>query len=102
LVNPGAWEIPNNGQADRCIEGRDILNNIPCDTEFISNELYNQFIGPNTIPSQTEPAIYAMVRITRHFLFKTNTNYPRTFVNSKMMTMIHHGDLQDKKTWFSL
>lgn len=65
LVNPGAWEIPNNGIADRCIEGRDKINNIPCDESLDSvaagGNIYYQFIGPTVTPSQTEKAITAMV-----------------------------------------
>jgi len=62
LVNPGAWEIPDNGQADRCIEGRDRRNNIPCDAQRLeSNEdIYTFFTGTLGIPSQTERAIWAM------------------------------------------
>ena len=72
LVNPGAWEIPDNGQADRCIEGIDQLAaSLPCDSiverlgltgvQPGDRGIYEKFIGPLVKPIDTEPGIYAMV-----------------------------------------
>ena len=63
MVNPGAWEIPNNGQADRCIEGRDIVQVAPCD----NNSAAFPQVGPTVPPSDTEDAILAMVGICLKF-----------------------------------
>merc|ERR1711963_74260 len=62
LVNPGAWEIPDNGQADRCIEGRDRRNNIPCDAQRLNSnvDIYTFFTGTQGTPPRTERAIWAM------------------------------------------
>jgi hypothetical protein len=78
MVNPGAWEIPNNGQADRCIEGLDAIpTNVPCDfratniqptlqtiegTNPVIPGTILSFVGPNVTPQQTEAGIIAMVK----------------------------------------
>jgi len=69
MVNPGAFEIPNNGILDRCVfdcSSTDGLTcqlldeeNLPCDYKHVNAESY-VLSGPQITAPDTEPAIWAM------------------------------------------